>query len=185
MSLYGLTVEPHTPLGKWTARGDIRETPEGRYAEEFLAAHEALGAAGFEHYEVSNFARAGKRSRHNSSYWRRVPYLGVGPSAHSFDGATRRWNVREYEHWRAISMSGEDPLEGAEGLTPTNVESEGVYLGLRTSEGLTVRPEERHTAAQWVDAGWGTLNDHQLRLSAEGWLRLDSLAAALTATRSR
>ena len=81
LSLYGLTVEEHTPLGRWTERGDVAPVDEERYAVEFLGAHAALAANGFEHYEVSNAARPGRRARHNSAYWRRAPFIGLGPSA--------------------------------------------------------------------------------------------------------
>jgi oxygen-independent coproporphyrinogen-3 oxidase len=81
LSLYGLTVEEGTPLGRWTARGEVAPVDEDRYAAEFLAAHRRLEAAGYEHYEVSNYGRAGHRARHNSANWR-APFLGLGPSAH-------------------------------------------------------------------------------------------------------
>ena len=87
VSLYGLTVEPHTPLGRWRQRGEVQESPDERYEAEFLMAHDVLTAAGFDHYEVSNFGRPGRRARHNSSYWERTPYAGLGPSSHEFDGA--------------------------------------------------------------------------------------------------
>ncbi|HET6760765.1 MAG TPA: radical SAM family heme chaperone HemW, partial [Gemmatimonadaceae bacterium] len=89
VSLYGLTVEAHTPIARWADRGAVVEGTEGQYEEEFLLAHESMCAAGFEHYEVSNCALWGKASRHNSSYWTGAAYAGIGPSAHSFDGATR------------------------------------------------------------------------------------------------
>jgi len=185
LSLYGLTVESGTPLGKWTARGEALEAPEERYASEFLLAHETLASAGYEHYEVSNFARPGRRSRHNGSYWRRVPYVGVGPSAHSFDGSVRRWNQREFEAWRQRAARGEDPMGGAEELTPDNVLAEEMYLGLRTTDGLDLGREDGPTVQAWVASGWATLVRRRVSLTAEGWLRLDSLAAALTAARSR
>ena len=185
LSLYGLTVEARTPLGRWAARGEVREAPEDRYAEEFLIAHEMLGAAGFEHYEVSNFARPGKRSQHNSCYWRRAQYVGVGPSAHSYDGAVRRWNAREYEAWKTRALAGEDPIEGSERLTSDNTLAEEVYLGLRTKEGLSTHPGDDQTVDAWVEAGWASVVGGRVVLSAEGWLRLDSLAAALTAARTR
>ena len=184
ISLYGLTVEPRSPLGRWTARGVVSEAPEERYAEEFLLAHETLGGAGFEHYEVSNFAKDGKRSRHNSSYWRRVPYLGLGPSAHSYDGIARRWNAREYREWHTRAASGHDPLEGSETLSPENELAEQVYLGLRTTDGLSTIGADDATVEAWVRAGWATTTTGHVRLTAEGWLRLDSLAATLTAIRS-
>src|SRR5215208_981925 len=96
ISLYGLTVEAKTPIARWADRGAIVEGSEESYEAEFLAAHSTMSAAGFEHYEVSNFARPGMRSRHNSAYWTGAPYIGAGPSAHSFDGAIRSWNVSAY-----------------------------------------------------------------------------------------
>jgi oxygen-independent coproporphyrinogen-3 oxidase len=185
LSLYGLTVEARTPLGRWTARGEVREAPEERYADEFLLAHEMLGAAGFEHYEVSNFAHAGKRSRHNSCYWLRAQYVGIGPSAHSYDGAVRRWNAREYEAWKTRALAGDDPVEGSETLTPDNSLAEEVYLGLRTLEGLSMQPSDGPLVGAWIQAGWASVVGKRVALSAEGWLRLDSLAAALTAARTR
>jgi oxygen-independent coproporphyrinogen-3 oxidase len=184
ISLYGLTVEPHTPLGRWAARGEVAEAPEERYAAEFLQAHKFLTTAGFEHYEVSNFAKSGKTSRHNSSYWRRAPYIGIGPSAHSFDGTSRRWNEREYEPWRVLVASGADPLGGSEALTVENVLAEEVYLGLRTMNGLPVTAVDTATIATWEKHGWAVLRKDRVTLTSEGWLRLDSLAAALTAVRS-
>jgi oxygen-independent coproporphyrinogen-3 oxidase len=184
LSLYGLTVEPHTPLGKWTARGEVEEAPEDRYADEFLAAHSTMTAAGFEHYEVSNFGRPNRHSRHNSSYWERVPYLGLGPSAHSFDGAERRWNEREYEAWRERTTR-EDPVGGAELLDADNEIAELVYLGLRTTNGLELRDTDTATVDSWVANGWAAVAKNRVTLSIEGWLRLDSLAADLTSARSR
>ena len=112
ISCYGLTVEPHTPLLRWRERGQVHEADEERYEAEFLEADRRLNDAGFAHYEVSNYARPGRTARHNAAYWRRVPYLGFGPSAHSFDGATRRWNEREYVAWHSRVTAGQDPAEG-------------------------------------------------------------------------
>jgi oxygen-independent coproporphyrinogen-3 oxidase len=188
VSLYGLTVEPHTPLGRWHARGEEREASEEVYAREFLLAHERLTAAGYEHYEVSSFARPGKRARHNSAYWRGVPYLGLGPSAHGFDGVSRRWNLDAYVAWESAVAAGHDPVGGEEALSGDSRAAEAVYLGLRTSDGLSVSPAEADYASAWVEAGWVTLQptgaDLRLICTAHGWLRLDALAAALTAFRS-
>ena len=188
LSLYGLTVEPRTPLGRWHARGDVEEAGEERYEEEFLCAHERLAGAGYRHYEVSNFARPGRESRHNASYWRGVPYAAVGPSAHAFDGETRRWNVPAYAEWVRALAAGREPAEGTERLTAQNRLAESVYLGLRTDEGLSLQDDaERDRVESWVRAGWAQLEegDTRLRLTALGWLRLDSLAATLTDQRSR
>ena len=184
LSLYGLTVEPHTPLGRQQARGEVTEAPEERYEAEFLRANALLTGAGFEHYEVSNFARPGHRARHNSSYWRGVEYAGVGPSAHEYDGRARRWNVAPYVDWVGRLAAGRDPMDGSETLSPENRVAETVYLGLRTTEGLRLTPGEHAVVAPWVAAGWGVIDQDVLRLSPLGWLRLDALAAALTSYRS-
>lgn len=185
LSLYGLTVEPATPLGKWMARGDIVESPEERYEEEYLEADRRLTSAGLEHYEVSNFGHPGSRSRHNSSYWSGRSYAAVGPAAHGYDGARRRWNVPAYADWLRRVATGQDPVGGSEELTVENRAAETVYLGLRTVDGLTLCPAEVVRVQPWIDAGWGRLDGATLRLTALGWLRLDALAADLTVIRSR
>ena len=93
LSLYGLTVEPRTPLARWISRGTSAAPDDERYAAEYLLAHQRLSAAGYHFYEVSNAARDGLRSRHNSAYWSGRSYEGLGPAAHSYDGRARRWNV--------------------------------------------------------------------------------------------
>ena len=198
LSLYGLTVEPHTPLGKWVASEKSHTAPDERYADEFLLAHERLGAAGFEHYEVSNYARPGKRAIHNSAYWQRRPFLGLGPSAHSGVADQRWWNTREFAAWleraEALGRSGAGDLpttvEGSEVLDAERIRLEDLYLGLRTSEGLAESMLPAGTAAQWVEQGWATTSppdplsltgegecatESRVRLTAEGWLRLDAL----------
>lgn len=198
LSLYGLTIEPGTALGRWRDRGEAVEAPEERYESDFMHAHHALTAAGLEHYEVSNFGRPGRRSRHNSSYWAGVPYAGLGPGAHEFDGATRRWNKDAYAEWARELAEGGTSVAGEELLTPENRIAEEVYLGLRTVDGLVLRPDEIEQVRPWLDAGWGVLEAggsqltpwglleaRSFKLTPSGWLRLDSLAAALTLARSR
>ena len=185
VSLYGLTVEPHTPLGRSQARGDVLESPEENYEAEFLYAHDTLAAAGFDHYEVSNFGKPGSHSRHNSAYWTNAGYAGLGPSAHEFDGAARRWNVAPYADWLRRVTSSEDPLDEREELTDENRAAEGVYLGLRTQHGLETQTEDAARIAPWIAAGWATLGPAgRLVLTPRGWLRLDALAADLTLVRS-
>ena len=185
VSLYGLTIEADAPLGKQVARGEVSEAPEERYEADFLLAHEVLAAGGFHHYEVSNFAKPGHRARHNSSYWRGVPYAGIGPGAHEFDGRVRRWNVSGYVDWVRRLSKDSDPREGDETLTAANRIAEDVYLGLRTTDGLVVSRDELAYAKPWIDAGWARIEGSTLELTPLGWLRLDSLAADLTLFRSR
>ena len=185
ISLYGLTIEPHTPLGHWRERGELIESPDTRYERDFLLAHEMLGAAGFEHYEVSNYALPGARARHNSSYWRHVPYAALGPAAHRFDGARRSWNVAPYSEWLRRLRAGIDPTEGDELLSPADIAAEQTYIGLRTIDGLVLTEEIRASTARWRDAGWARIVDGRLQLTALGWLRLDALAVDLTHAGSR
>jgi oxygen-independent coproporphyrinogen-3 oxidase len=179
LSLYGLTVEPRTPLDRWISRGATHAPDDARYAEEYLFAHRRLAADGFEFYEVSNAARDGFRSQHNSAYWSGKPYLGLGPAAHSFDGTTRRWNLRAWEAYRRAIAEDRSPIESEETLTDEQRELERVYLALRTEEGLPLtaryRPLPPLTAQGWVQ-----VRDGRLKCTPEGWLRLDSLVSELT-----
>ncbi len=179
VSLYGLTTEPGTPLARWTARGEAHPADEGRYAAEYLLAHERLEASGFEHYEVSNAARPGHRARHNSGYWRRAPYIGLGPSAHSGFGDRRQWNLREWAGYERAVRAGSGWVEGSERLDPPAVHLEQVYLGLRTVDGVPCDWIPEHHRASWCSRGWARVEGDRLYLSTEGWLRLDALAAAL------
>jgi oxygen-independent coproporphyrinogen-3 oxidase len=186
ISLYGLTVEPHTPLRRWIVRGDWAEAPGARYADEYLLAHEVLAAAGYLFYEVSNAAKPGREARHNAAYWAGAPYLGLGPSAHSFDGTDRWWNEPVYVRWRAKVAERGGAVTGRETLTAEQRRLEHLYLGLRTRSGVplsdgpqTLAPK----AALWERAGWAELvhaeGGVRLRLTPTGWLRLDELVASV------
>jgi oxygen-independent coproporphyrinogen III oxidase len=178
LSVYGLTVEPRTPLDRWISRGATQPPDDERYADEYLTAHRRLTAEGFQFYEVSNAARDGFRSRHNSAYWSGKPYIGLGPAAHSFDGKTRRWNLRAWEAYRRAIADGRSAVESEETLTDEQRKLEAMYLGLRTVEGVPLaavssrRPSPPpHLAAQ----DWIFVQDGRLRCTPDGWLRLDSI----------
>jgi oxygen-independent coproporphyrinogen-3 oxidase len=177
LSLYGLTVEEGTPLGRWTARGEVVPVDEDRYAAEFLAADQRLAAAGYEHYEVSNYARAGHRARHNGAYWRRAPFLGLGPSAHGGWGREREWNLRDWTAYARAIAAGQGWSAGRETLDDEAVALEELYIGLRTREGIPSDRLDRETADAWVAAEWAERRGGRLGLTGEGWLRLDALAA--------
>ena len=185
VSLYGLAIEARAPLARRKDRGEVVEGPEDAYAAEFMQAHALLCNSKYRHYEVSNFALDNRIGRHNSSYWRGVPYDAIGPSAHSFDGAARRWNRREYSAWLGDLRAGVDPTEGREKLGFEERETERIYLGLRTDSGLEISPDWRPIIDSWVAEGWASVDADRVLLTAEGWLRLDSLAAALTGTPTR
>ncbi|MGH7629647.1 MAG: radical SAM family heme chaperone HemW [Gemmatimonadales bacterium] len=179
LSLYGLTTEPHTPLARWTDRGLVRPADEQRYATEYLEAHAALVGAGLEHYEVSNAGRPGRRARHNSAYWRRAPYLGLGPSAHSAAGGERWWNLREWVAYARAVAGGGSWVAGREAPDAAAVRLEELYLGLRTVEGVAVAFVPEATVTNWVRSGWAAVSGGRVSLTAEGWLRVDALVAAV------
>jgi oxygen-independent coproporphyrinogen-3 oxidase len=181
LSLYGLTVEPHTPLGRWSDRGEVVPVDDEQYAAEFLAAHAALAGAGWDHYEVSNAARPGRQARHNRAYWRRAPFLGLGPSAHSGWSRYRRWNLRDWSGYQRAATAGQPVLAGEEWLDDEAVALEQVYLGLRTTDGVPAGCVPEEAAAGWIAAGWAMASGGRLRLTPEGWLRLDALVSAATA----
>jgi len=179
LSLYGLTIEDGTPLGRWTARGESMPSPDERYASEYLAAHRALTMAGFDHYEVSNAGRAGHRARHNSAYWRRAPFIGLGPSAHSGFGGRRSWNVREWAGYERLMGAGKSVLADEEQLDPGQLRLEELYLGLRTSDGVASDLLPVTAGEAWVATGWAVQKDGRHRLTPEGWLRLDALVRSV------
>ena len=179
LSLYGLTVEEHTPLGRWTREGRVTPVDEDRYATEFLFAHEALLASGYDHYEVSNAARPGHRAQHNSAYWRRAPFIGLGPSAHSGFGVERRWNLREWQAYHDAAAAGQSLMAGQEVLGHEAVALEETYLGLRTREGLAAASVPRPVQESWIRQGWAEVVADRIVLTAEGWLRLDALVASV------
>ncbi len=137
ISCYQLTIHEGTPFGSRRDRGHLAEMPEPAQAEIFHLTHQLLGDAGYEGYEVSNFARTSEhRSRHNQKYWHHIPYLGLGPSAHSFDGARRWWNERKIGPWAAKIDQATRPIADSETLTPADLALEALMLTLRTKEGL-------------------------------------------------
>jgi len=136
LSMYGLTFEPGTPMTLALEKGQIEKCDEELEREMFLTGKASLEAAGFEHYEISNFARPGQRSRHNQKYWQGNAYLGLGPAAHSHY-LDRRWsNLRDTAAYFAELADGRLPLADSENLTLTQRKAESLLLGLRRVEGI-------------------------------------------------
>lgn len=137
ISCYQLTEEKGTGLHKKIGQGLITLPGEERSAELFLAVSEKLIKAGYEHYEISNFSLGPDNySRHNSKYWERIPYLGLGPSAHSFNDGVRWWNVSDLSQYISLLNQGKSPKADEETLTPDQVLLERIQLGLRTAKGI-------------------------------------------------
>ena len=182
VSLYGLTAEKNTPLGRWVAEGREALADEDQYVDEYVLAVEKLTAAGYEHYEVSNFARPGFRSRHNHAYWEGVPYLGLGPGAHSFVAPVRWWNVRDWAEYAARLGRGETARESEEIVDVSTAGLERKWLGLRTDSGLALTEltvPQQARVAQWKTAGLASIDDNIARLTTQGWLLLDRLVVEL------
>ncbi len=137
LSLYGLQVEEGTALARQIARGRVNELDTDLAAEMFTLADEKLGAAGFLHYEISNYARPGFRSRHNSTYWRNEPYLGFGAGAHSYLNGTRYENVRAPAEYITRSTRGESVIAAREEISRETEIAETLMLGLRLAEGIS------------------------------------------------
>jgi oxygen-independent coproporphyrinogen-3 oxidase len=188
VSLYGLSVEAGTPLGRAVAEGREPGVDEELYRDEFLMAAERFTAAGYEHYEVSNFARGGLVSRHNSAYWDGRPYLGLGNGAHSYRHPVRRWNVRDWEAYRARVLAGETAVEEREELSTEAAALERTWLGLRTRNGLgkaSLSADGLALVERWVRGGLAEFFGDRVRLTALGWLELDRLTVDLDAVGGR
>lgn len=137
LSAYSLSYEEGTPLWRMLEQGRIEEADEELSLCMYEHLIDATRAAGFTHYEISNFCRPGRHSQHNSAYWHGVPYLGFGPGAHSYDGMrTRRWNLSDLKGY--VQAAGSMPPHQSEVLTDDELYDETVMTRLRTSEGLSL-----------------------------------------------
>jgi len=156
-----------------------------KQAEQFLLLMEWLENAGYEHYEISNFSKPGFRSRHNSSYWQGEKYLGLGPSAHSFNGESRQWNISNNNIYIESLEQNQIPFE-KEILTPSQKVNEYIMTSLRTQEGLnldkvneTMSNELQTASKKFIDSGKLILKENKLILTKEGKLFADGIAADL------
>ena len=192
LSCYALTVEPGTALAHMINKHKTLDVNTEDQARQFLLLMDWMQAAGYEHYEISNFALPGKRSRHNSSYWQGASYLGLGPSAHSFNGESRQWNIANNALYIKSLKEDKVPFE-VEHLTSTQRLNEYVMTSLRTMEGLNLEyvasrfgektaDKLKQEAQQFIETGKMQLNNGYLQLTKEGKLFADGIAAELFTT---
>jgi len=185
ISCYALTVEPKTPLSKMIKEKKKEDIQQQKQAEQFLLLMQWLEDAGYEHYEISNFAKPGFRSRHNSSYWQGKKYLGLGPSAHSFDSESRQWNISNNNTYIESLEKNEIPFE-KEILTLSQKTNEYIMTSLRTLEGLdlgklpgSVNHELQAASKKFIESGKLILRENKLLLTKEGKLFADGITAEL------
>ncbi len=189
ISCYALTVEDKTPLHKLIRLNITKPVDSDKQASQFLLLMQWLRDAGYEHYEVSNFAKPGYRSLHNSSYWKGDKYLGIGPSAHSFNGCTRQWNISNNQRYISSIMTGVLPRE-FEVLTEANQLNEYIMISLRTIEGMDLQVIEEKWGAEksaminqqlqsYLNNGLAKRNDTSIKLTDQGMLVADGISSNL------
>jgi len=188
LSCYQLTVEEGTPFAGRCQSGEIALPDDALQADFFLMTSLILEESGYDHYEVSNFARLPEtQSRHNKKYWDHTPYLGLGPAAHSFDGRRRWWNTRSIDAYIRDLAAGKTAVEASELLTLDQLRSEALFLGFRTRRGVDlgdfrrrfgcdIVKEKREFLKTLEDEGLVEIRDGFLRPTRAGMAVADSLA---------
>lgn len=189
ISSYAMTVESRTALSHFIKSGKTAPLHEGQAAEQMNMLMETLTAKGFEHYEISNFAKPGMYAKHNTNYWRGKHYLGIGPSAHSFNGSSRAWNIAKNAKYIAALSSKSLALE-TETLSLEDRINEYIMTALRTMWGIDLayvehtfgadmRKELEQEAQYFVDKGDIVQHEQALTLSSQGKLMADHIASEL------
>lgn len=189
LSVYSLMIEEGTPLYNLVAAGKVKEIDE----EESLAMYKLLckkmEESGYEHYEISNFAKHGCHSRHNSSYWRDIPYMGIGAAAHSYDGHSRQWNISDLNKYIDGIGKGKVPFE-REIIDETTHFNDIITTATRTAEGISLEKIKRefgdkylnnlmNEAKKHIANGMLEIADNNLRLTKEGVIISDSIMSDL------
>ncbi|SDL75491.1 oxygen-independent coproporphyrinogen-3 oxidase [Catalinimonas alkaloidigena] len=189
ISAYCLTIEPQTVFGHWQRKGKLTPVSDEFAAEQFEQLVATLTQQGYEHYEISNFAQPGRYSRHNRNYWCGEPYLGVGPSAHSYDGRNRQFNVAHNAKYVQALAKHEIPFTMDE-LSPENAANEYLMTSLRTQwgcdlehlqekYGFALTAEQQQYIAHATQRGLMQQQGATLLLTEKGKLLADELAADL------
>lgn len=190
ISAYSLMIEEGTALHRMVQQGEVKEAGEELSLKMYDTLIDQLTAAGYEHYEISNFARPGFHSRHNSSYWDGTPYIGLGAAAHSYDVDTRWWNVNDVRQYIRRVADGELPVEEREELSKATRYDDTVMTALRTRRGLSIEQVEERFGHEMKDylmanaqphlqAQRLTIDDGFLRLTRRGLFVSDSVMADL------
>ena len=195
IAAYSLIVEDGTPLAQMVGAGEVRMNSTDLEAEMYERAMERLGAHGYEHYEVSNYALPGFRCRHNGNYWSHIDYLGFGPSAHSFwkgsDGTSGRrwWNVADLSTYLDRLKGGILPVDSEEQVGLKEMLNERIFLGLRSSGvdlselrrdlGYDLKTKQAGTVQRLLEGQMALLDGDALRLTPKGFLLCDEICGRL------
>ncbi len=189
ISCYSLTIEPQTVFGKWAKHGKLKITEDEIAARHLEILMDKLEAAGYEHYEVSNFAKPGYYSKHNSSYWQGEKYMGLGPSAHSYNKETRQFNLANNHRYMQSIRTGIVPYE-KEVLSHEDKVNEYILTSLRTSWGCNtdtlqsdlhynLLADQHHYIQKIIEDGYAQLDAATLILTKKGKLLADKIASDL------
>lgn len=189
ISVYGLTIEEETVFGKWASQGKLNEVSESDNAHEYKMAIDQLESAGYLHYEISNFCKPGNFSRHNTSYWKGAKYLGVGPGAHSYDGDSRSWNVRNNPRYiRSLEEGSFAPT--MEILSLANRQNEYVMTRLRNIWGIDLAEFQNMFKVNFLELNktftdqlftkkLALVREDHFHLTKEGWFLADEISERL------
>ena len=190
VSCYQLTVEPQTPLHALIAQGKTEEPDDEKTVQQFYILMDKMEINDYEAYEISNFAKPGFRSRHNSSYWKGSHYIGVGPSAHSYIDNTRSWNTRVNKRYMEMIEAGEIP-ETKEELTRRDQYNEYILTRLRTMEGVSRKEIEQQypeflfgfdqVVSAYIKNKWITIDRNHYQLTRDGKIWTDKISSQLMA----
>lgn len=188
LSVYILSVDSNSVFEKLQQKGKFKPDEDDVLAEKYLLMSDYLKDMGFEHYEISNFARNGKYAVHNTAYWQQRSYIGLGASAHSYDGCSRQWNVASIQSYIESLDRGMLDFEREE-LSREDLFNELIMTGLRTMWGIPIERLEKEYAGLWesvqprlssyLAGGYAELNANTLKLTSRGWLISDRIFSDL------
>ena len=190
VSSYALTIEPKTMLSAWISQGKMMAPKEAEQHEEFFFMVDFLKDQGFDHYEISNFGQPGFHSKHNSAYWKYQEYLGLGPSAHSYNGRNKRsWNITNNQRYINSLHQNKLPKE-TEVLTEKDQFNEMLMIGLRTSWGVNLEDLKKKFSAELLsyfqkeiksklEDGMLIIQNNQLIIPEKHWFLADGIASDL------
>lgn len=190
ISAYNLTIEPNTVFGNWLRKGKIIEMDEDYATKQYLYLCDSLRSAGYDHYEVSNYALPGFYSEHNTSYWKNIPYIGIGPGAHSYNGASRQFNISNNSTYIKELRKGKIPVKYEE-LSIEEQVQEYLITGLRTSGGIDLHflkdkfgyrlsSSGENIIEQLIERNLAQLTGNKFILNERGFLLADHVALTLS-----